>query len=151
MSVSFLIFLTVCILSFIPVFRDHGKTWKEFGAAQNRKNQWAKALELFVLWVIPVLSAIGTVVTGFESATATREAKTQADQFVAQSNKLALARSNLAELEAQIRPKSLEERLRTFLDVLDKRIISELTNRNVRWTRHLNPLTYGEVRDDVAE
>jgi hypothetical protein len=103
MPASFWIFLIVCIFTFIPVCRDHGKTWREFKSSRDKKERWRNGLLFFLLWGIPILTTFGTLVTGRESIASNREAKTQSDQFVAQSTLLAQTKSKATELEKSLK------------------------------------------------
>ena len=67
MTASFWVFLFVCIISFIPVIRDHGKAWNTFRRTKGEARLYG-AMQVVVLWAIPTLSFVGTVLFGFEAS-----------------------------------------------------------------------------------
>ena len=67
MTASFWVFLIVCIISFVPVIRDHGKAWNTLRRSTGTARQYA-VIQLAVLWAIPILSFVGTVLFGFEAS-----------------------------------------------------------------------------------
>ena len=63
MPVSFWIFLSVCLVSFVSVFKDHGETWREFIEAKG-KERYKLGARVVALWFVAILSLIGTLVLG---------------------------------------------------------------------------------------
>jgi hypothetical protein len=108
MPVSFWIFLIVCCVSFIPMIKDHGETWRSFKEATGRQ-RYKKGSHFFALWFIPVATLVGTLCLGYESLISDqkdiqRETQyrnvtndlTASKRFIAtQSNKLEQAESQL--------------------------------------------------------
>jgi hypothetical protein len=73
MSASFWIFSVVCIICFIPVCVDHGRAWGAFQKSQG-KAKIVRGLLVIVLWATPILSLVGTILSGFESLQSEAEA-----------------------------------------------------------------------------
>lgn len=122
MSVSFLIFLAVCIFSFVPVVRDHGKTWREFCNAKTKKDRRAEGFNVCVLWFIPVFTLIGTIVTGIESVDANRESKAHSDRILSLSNTLAKSEAKVQDLEAKQQRRTITQAQITNFTFLTERI-----------------------------
>lgn len=109
MPLSFWIFLGVCVISFIPVIKDHGETWKEYKCSSHGKERKMFGMQLFAIWATPLFTAIATMISGIEAVSSERENailhKEAADAIeraaIAQSNSLVL-RSNTAALERQL-------------------------------------------------
>jgi hypothetical protein len=87
MPISFWIFLVVCVISFIPVFKDHGEAWKLIKES-NGKERCKKCLHLFALWFIPVFSLIGTLFLGFESISSDKKDARRDNQYRYVTNQL---------------------------------------------------------------
>jgi hypothetical protein len=77
MPVSCFIFGIACIISFIPVVRDHWKTWKAFVASKGKgtRERCRCGVDLFCLWTIPILTFIGTVVSAGEALSAEKQSE----------------------------------------------------------------------------
>lgn len=105
MPVSFWFFLSACIVSFAPIIKDHGEGWKEYKSSQGKAKKLA-SLWVFALWAGPIITAIGTVVSGFEAISSGRENAA----LVAQAGKAneKAGEANLAAAEANERSKHLE-------------------------------------------
>lgn len=80
MSLSFWITLVVSILAFIPVWRDHGKTWKSFKDGPVSEKRWCM-LGLALLWGVPILVLVAAVAQGLESLATDRQIKTLEQQL----------------------------------------------------------------------
>jgi hypothetical protein len=145
MSPSFWIVLIASVLAFVPVWSDHGETWREFCASSGKARIKQAAKLVFILWGIPVLTLIGTLAAGLESissekdmselrqsvATATTNsaiAKAEAARFEKlydqSTNALAEAKSRLA----TIRP--LKDRIIECLNDINPIILIELKRGN---------------------
>jgi hypothetical protein len=71
---SFYIFLVASFIALIPAWFDHGETWEEIKSGdKNKKCQ--NLMKLSALWIIPILTIIGTVYLGIESVASGRQEK----------------------------------------------------------------------------
>jgi hypothetical protein len=71
---SFYIFLVASFIALIPAWFDHGETWEEIKSGdKNKKCQ--NLMKLSALWIIPILTIIGTVYLGIESVVSDRQEK----------------------------------------------------------------------------
>jgi len=75
MSLSFWIFLIVSLVSMVPCFLDHGETWRSYKNEQfiTDPKRGKILLKLILLWGIPALFLIATVISCFESAESDKE------------------------------------------------------------------------------
>src|ERR1039457_1549929 len=101
MPYSFWIFLFVCLVSFIPVWRDHGETWKSFKEAKG-KDRLHEGAHLIALWSVAVFSLIGTLCLGFESIASDRKDSQRDAQYSDVSNRLSRTESKYNEATNQI-------------------------------------------------
>jgi hypothetical protein len=153
MPVSFWIFLFVCVISFIPVARDHGEAWHAFKESKDKDRYW-KGLHFFALWSIAIFSLLGTLALGIESLLSERQDAQRASQYRRVTNQLEqvesqyneatndLAITKQAATEAQTaaetateaaRPKSPKERLIACLDSINPQIVLALKARQTNF------------------
>jgi hypothetical protein len=91
--ISFCIFLVSSFVALLPAYWDHGKTWGEIKLGLGNRNQ--NILKLFVLWIIPILTIIGTVFLGVEALTANKQEKQHVNEYRDVSNSLVSVSSQL--------------------------------------------------------
>jgi len=139
MPLSFWFFLGVCIISFVPVIKDHGESWREYKSSSGKARR-NLGIQLFALWAIPVFTAMGTAITGIESVVSGRENAElhrqagAAIQQAAEANKLAA--------ESNERSKQLEStnmHLRIELAEVEK----QLLETRAEWEESQLPMNIG--------
>lgn len=87
MPTSVYIFLIVCVISFLPAYWDHGKTLGEVKKAKGR-TRVKKIAKLLLLWLIPVLTLIGTVTLGIEGMNDRTEQQKRQSEYKDVTNQL---------------------------------------------------------------
>lgn len=74
MPLSFWLTLFLCAISFVPSWIDHGEAFREYKSSQGKiRRRWL--LKLCLLWLIPAIALVATVITGFEAISDQAEAK----------------------------------------------------------------------------
>jgi hypothetical protein len=147
MPLSFWIFLVICIVSFIPVIRDHGEHWRAF-KERDDKTKWSTGANLFALWFVAIATLIGTLVLGIESVYSEKQEHETDMAFGAISNDLQetkiLLKSATNEL-AKIKQKPFKERLIDCLNSIDVRIVPGLRDHQVTYNGNIESFRYDEL------
>lgn len=95
MSLSFWLNLTVCVASLVAAWVDHGETLAAFKASTGRERR-AKGMKLILLWGVPVVSLVATLISAQESVSSDKTIRSQADAIADATNRLAIAESEQA-------------------------------------------------------
>jgi hypothetical protein len=72
MSVSFWIFLGLCVVSFLGALIAHSNAYEEYKSANGRERFWKWLNLVVIVWGLPAGSLVGTIFTGFESLSSDR-------------------------------------------------------------------------------
>ena len=128
MPLSFWFFLGVCIFSFVPVLKDHGESWREYLASTGKEKKLA-ALLVFSIWAVPIFTAMGTIITGVEAVTSSKE-NAVLHKLAAEANERSkqlestnlVLRKHVAELEIKLQPRMITAQQFTNFIFLSEKI-----------------------------
>src|SRR5216117_2706119 len=104
MTSSFWVCLLICVISFLGACIDHGNAYHEYKASVGSERVWKWMKVFLVVWGIPVMSFLATILTGFESHSSDKSFREQVAIVSAATNRLAQANAKVKELEARADP-----------------------------------------------
>jgi hypothetical protein len=147
MRLSFCIFLSACVLSFIPAALDRGKTWNGFMSCNGRKKA-KRALRLFGLWAIPLFLLMETLLFGYKGKKDANEKQRQAQIIFGLSDQLnnAIQEINVqSNAIASATPKPYKERLINYLNWINPNVIRFLRVGTTNFTAVFDSNTFPEL------
>lgn len=110
----------MCCIALLPAIWDHGERKRAFKSAIGFKARFdAGAKWILINWRLPILAIAVTTMQGIESSDTDGVIKTLVLQNKDQSNRLAQA-------EAKLRDKTVEERLIGLFNRIDPRIVKQV-------------------------